>query len=594
MFTVVCAFLLLALAGAIGIITKLVLKPDKRASWIKIGVRAVGIPVALFLLASTSYISVGSNEVAVLNKIYGGTSLSGEHILATKGEKGPQAEILTPGFHPWLLVNVLYEVTKSEQIVVPAGHFGVLTAKDGEPLRENQFLAEQFPSDHFMDMLDAAYFLEHHGQRGTQASILPPGTYRVNKYLFDVDTTPEATDIGEGEVGVVKSNIVGSVNFGSLEAKKPDSCVQKTVSTSTTGDTIQAQSTDSGKLTAILVPVGCIGVWETALQPGRYYINPHAYTVVKISTRVQTLEFKGGYRKRYIDLSVDQAGQLKQVERSEDIAKPDGSADVAITPRIEGWVVPLELRVLAQVTPENAPFVVAAVGNLDDVEHRIMIPTIRSIVRNVVGADGRKVLDLMDKRAEVEQLTEQAIRPEGLKAGIVIKEVRFGDPVLPPELLVSRLRQQLADQLKETYKQEQAAQEQRIATEQARATAEQQGQLVTSQIGVLKAKQDAEAARLRGEGQKLELEQVAEGQRAQALVLGQDRVVTITIVDKVLAAIKDKPEIVSLIGKLVPQTVVTTGGGSNGLDGAAAIFGALLHSNEAPQALAVPAPATKP
>jgi hypothetical protein len=36
--------------------------------------------------------------------------------------------------------------------------------------------------------------------------------------------------------------------------------------------------------------------------------------------------------------------------------------------------------------------------------------------------------------------------------------------------------------------------------------------------------------------------------------------------------------VVSLIGKLVPQTVVSTGGQGTGLDSAAAIFGALLNN----------------
>ena len=240
--------------------------------------------------------------------------------------------------------------------------------------------------------------------------------------------------------------------------------------------------------------------------------------------------------------------------------------------------VPLELRVLAQVTPDNAPFVVASVGGLPEIENNIMVPTIRSIVRNVVGAQGRHVLDLADNRAELEHAVEDAIRPEGLRAGIVIKEVKFGDPALPPELLVSRLRQQLADQLQVTYQQEQKAQTQRIETEKARATAEQQHQLVEAVIGVQVSEQNKNAAKLRGEGQKLELEEVAQGQRAQADVLGQDRVLTITLVQQLLKTIQEKPEVVALIGRLVPQTVVSTGGQGTGLDSAAAIIGALLNN----------------
>jgi hypothetical protein len=97
-------------------------------------------------------------------------------------------------------------------------------------------------------------------------------------------------------------------------------------------------------------------------------------------------------------------------------------------------------------------------------------------------------------------------------------------------------------------------------------------------IGVQVAEQNKNAAKLHGEGQKLELEEIAQGQRAQADVLGQDRVLTITLVQQLLKTIQEKPEVVSLIGKLVPQTVVSTGGQGTGLDSAAAVLGALLNN----------------
>jgi DNA mismatch repair ATPase MutL len=114
------------------------------------------------------------------------------------------------------------------------------------------------------------------------------------------------------------------------------------------------------------------------------------------------------------------------------------------------------------------------------------------------------------------------LRAEGLRAGIVIKEVKFGDPALPPELLVSRLRQQLADQLQVTYQQEQKAQTQRIETEKAR---DRRPAAPTRRSGDRRSvsEQNRNAAKLRGEGQKLELEDIVQGQRAQADVLGQDR-----------------------------------------------------------------------
>src|SRR5207249_10224639 len=99
-------------------------------------------------------------------------------------------------------------------------------------------------------------------------------------------------------------------------------------STNASGEAVAAREakTDDGKLTAIRVPVGCIGIWERALQPGGYYANEAAYKITMMSTRVQTWEFKGGYKKRYIDLSLDQSGNLTQSQRSQDVPLPLGSA----------------------------------------------------------------------------------------------------------------------------------------------------------------------------------------------------------------------------------------------------------------------------
>src|SRR5260370_39421258 len=72
------------------------------------------------------------------------------------------------------------------------------------------------------------------------------------------------------------------------------------------------------------------------LQPGRYYANEAAYNITMMSTRVQTWEFKGGYKRRYIDLSLDQAGNLTQAQRSQDVPVPQGSADPAIPPFVQG------------------------------------------------------------------------------------------------------------------------------------------------------------------------------------------------------------------------------------------------------------------
>jgi hypothetical protein len=152
---------------------------------------------------------------------------------------------------------------------------------------------------------------------------------------------------------------------------------------------------------------------------------------------------------------------------------------------------------------------------------------------------------------------------------VEIKQVRLGESAIPPELLVARRRQQLAGQLTATYEQEQKTQLQRQATEQARATADQQKDLVTAQISVQVAKQNLEKRTIDGNAERQFLEALAAGQSAQAKVLGEDKVAMLTALDKVLATLREKPELVQLMSKLVPNTYVSGGGG---LDGAAAIL----------------------
>ncbi len=166
----------------------------------------------------------------------------------------------------------------------------------------------------------------------------------------------------------------------------------------------------------------------------------------------------------------------------------------------------------------------------------------------------------------VEQKIETAVIPEGRKAGITIKDVRLVDSVVPPELLVARLREQLAGQLEETFKKEKDAQDQRIRTEKARATANQQPELVAAEIRVEIAKKDKEALQLQGEGEKLKLTEIATGQKAQVDVLGEEKVMQLAALEKILRAAVENPDIVK-----VPRVLVS--GSGNGLEGAAAILG---------------------
>lgn len=556
--------------------------------------------VGLGFLASTSFVNIASDSVGHLNRIYAVSELPAGRIIALSGQKGPQARILGPGFHFIPLVNVLYKVEQYPVITVPDGSYGEITARDGAPMPEGMFIAPQIPDERVSAMLDAETFLTAGGVKGPQETVLKPGSYRLNQYLFRITVSDKtrATVIPAGSVGVVKSN-----------ALKPGTvCVEEKVAAAAQGARIE------GALSVPLVPKGCIGIWKEPLLPGAYYLNRQAYDVTLIDTRVRTEVYKGGFTKRLIDLTVDQQGNIAQKERAEPQQVPKEAVDQAVFVKMEGWDVPLELRALMQIQPENAAVVVGSVGTLEDVERRILTPAIRSIARNVAGGqihvpvrnpDGTiaeparyevrtaRALDLVDNREALEQEMLKQLRVEGHKAGVEIKEVRLGEPAIPPELLIARIREQLADQLGRAFDRETVSQAKRSETQKAKSTADEQPRLVAAQIAVQVANQhEAERAAL-GRAERQYLEELARGQRAQAEVLGQDRVATLQALEKLLASIERKPEIVSLISRLVPQTVVTTGGGDAGLAGAAAIFGNVLKSRDEPQKPA-PGPAPAP
>jgi len=556
--------------------------------WIARGV-CIGLAVICFLL--TSCLVIDSDSVGHLKRIYFGSQMPQGRIIADTNEMGPQAKILPPGFHLIPFIRVTHDIDELPILTIEQGKYGFLVAKDGNAMPEGQFIAPAWESAN--DMIDATKFMgydtedgEVRGVKGPQLTVLPPGQYRVNRYLFDIfegDSTP----VPAGHVAVIKSNVGEDYK----------------------GPAILPSGVDASELSVPIVPKGYRGVWETVHNPGEYYINRKAYDVTIVDTRVQTWKYLGGYTRKWIDLIVEDNGKISQEPHEEVVPVPEDAADSAIVLRVEGWDVFQDSRVQVQVTPENAPFVVASVGGLALVEDKIITPNYRSILRNVVAqettvtepvldADGnkvynlaidpktgleipdskgelkmqtltrpRQVLDLLYHREELEKAVARDLIPTSAKAGVTVQWVRFGDPAVPPSLLLPGKRKQLADSLIATYKQEKQAQVERVETEKERARADQQGELMKSEIGIQVADNNATAREKAGLGEEKYLKAVARGQASQADVLGKEKAFELAYVEKVLEAAVKNPGIIK-----VPTTLVAGQGSS--LEGAAAILGA--------------------
>ncbi len=517
-----------------------------------------------------------------------------------------QAQIIPPGtFRISLLFNVLNTLEYLPLVTVPQGFYGRVVARDGAPLPAGQIMADAWPEKDFQNFLDAEYFLTHGGQKGLQLSVLKPGVYPLNLALFEVklgytkngkdsvrnnddvyslngltnEDTPLDTSITRvpaGSVGVVRS---------SVQSKDLD-CATITAKTDTDG------------LEADLVPQGCKGIWAASLPPNDYYLNRDAYDVTLVSTRVTALEFKGGFTRRYIDLKVDSRGDFTQSERTQSFPKPNDSADSAINTKIEGWEIQQELRAVVQITPEHAPIVVAAVGGQAEVDERIVVPSIRSHVRNVYGGvikveqtdekarsrrsvtrPNTRVLDTIEQRlVPRERQSSKRMQIDGRRAGVDVKEIwlgEFGHPTRvaasPPARTARRSVEACLYPGSRRRKSNVRRPSKPVPPLINRAIS------VTAQIGVQTATllQDKRAAE--GRAERLFLEEQAAGQTAQANVLGKDSVLRLQQMKLVIDLLAAHPDILKNFN--LPHVYVA--GGGSGLEGAAAIFGGIMQQGAA-------------
>lgn len=593
--------------------------------------RGVAILFVVWAFIGTSLVWVTSGHIATLKRVYFGTSLEPGQIVAHRGQLGPQAEILTAGFHLDPFITLVNEVEYHPVFTVPPNQCAIMSAKDGKPIPGGSAFAEPW-SDAVRHKManNAEFFLrEGNGQRGPQSTVLGPGSYTINPYLWENPRLIPATRVEQGTVGVVKSSVLADVDFGPFRRPKPASSELKILTSS---------KLPKAAAQALLVPVGAIGVWEEALPNGLYYINTDAYKLTMVPATAQVYEYRGGYKKRMIEIALNDEGKITERTSELEVQEVKDAADKAIFTKPEGWDVPQELRVLAQVSPEMAPFVVASIGltqaNASQViEDRVVTPIIRSVVRDVIGgkqipfvqtkakldektgkpivnAQGETitevvhgfrpvaVLDLIENRSSIEDAIESDSRPEALKEGISILEVRLSESAIPPELLIARKREQLAQQLTKAWAQEEIAQTQRQKTEAARAQATQQSTFVAAEIDARAATERAKGRIAEGNAEKEYLVAIAAGNKAQADVLGGEETAKLQMFTQMLKLVSNiaekNPDILvkglENAAKFVPSVVVSNNGGngtgsSGSLEGAAAIFAHLMSGGlrEAPK-----------
>ncbi len=413
----------------------------------------VAIIVLIVFAALSSIRYIGENEVGVIVKNFGKNMPAGQ-IISLRGEKGPQARILGPGWHFWYFPG-LYDVRVEQVTEINSAEVGLLSASDGLPLPKGQAFAAEWNEATFSRMLDAEFFLgEGGGFKGPQASVLKPGKWRVNTKLFSIERVP-VTNIEKATVGVIKSNV---------------------------GDTPPDVTPGETKIVAR----GQRGIWREPYTPQKLYLNTKAYEVTKISTMQQIIFYGIG-------------GATEETE---------------ITVRTsDGFTFPVDVRIEYQIRPEDAPNVVAELGDDTDQLRKRLASTVRAIFRN--NAEDVKALDYVQQRSQQEETTRVSLAEEMASIGVSISAVRIGqigDEASLGTLLKTQTDREIALQEQLTFQEQQRAAEQKKNLERTEQEAQEERRLATEEYEkkmetvraervVIEAKGEAEAIQIKAEAQ---------------------------------------------------------------------------------------------
>ncbi len=420
---------------------------------------------------------------------------NGQNFLNNGGQKGPQIDILLPGTYR---INLdLFHIEIQDATVIPAKKVGLVTALDGEPLPENEYVAKSVQGH--SDYQDASKFLAAGGQRGPQFDVLRPGTYYINPMIFKVELDDVAV-IERGQVAVVVSNV-------GEEPKQVRNAIEeiaKQEGASVGSDIYKNIETRFEKgIERYVVPKGFRGIQQEVAGPGFYYLNRRAYIAYIVDTTNITIDWDDSKETRFDPLRV--------ISR-------------------DGFSISVSVKVVIRIRPDQAPYMVAKIGSVENLIVHVIHPMIDSSFRNQ--ASSTSAMNFMHDRQEEQRKAESRAKDELEKYHVECVSVLICQINLPQDLMDIQTKKIIAQQQQTMFEDQQRAEQTRIAMEKTRSEADQQKNLVEAEIGVKIAEQnklkaikyaegEAESIRLKAEGEAKGIKAKGEAEGTKILAIGE-------------------------------------------------------------------------
>lgn len=491
-----------------------------------------------------------------------------ERFLRQQGQKGPQIDIIRPGTYN--IHTDMFKVQVVPAVAIDKEHVGVVEANAGEPLSKGDVVAVTPEMPLHNAFQDGQKFLDNGGIRGPQESVLAPGTYYINSFLFDVKTSPQ-TVIKQGEAGVLISNL-GQDPAG-LEDDQPAFPGASDDITHNSEDPEESRL-NRGVRQRHVVPEGYRGIQKNVLGPGKYNINPLAYSVVVIPTTTRSIAW-----------TADKADEEDRYFNPFAVVSHDG------------FEMRIEIGCQYRILPENAPYVVQKLGSIAELEANVLHPQIDGIVRAQVSKS--IAIKYQQNRAEEQTAAEEAVRLDLSKYRVDVVSVMIRNIVLPDELMKTTQQKNLANLEESMWDAKKEAEERRIEFESTKAKADQQAPLMKAEVGIQIADHEAKQKEKRAQGTAAQIRIEAEAEAgkikqvgdAEAGVIKSKGEATGEAYDRQVAALTSEGvsaiEIIRMISaaglRITPDVQVNGGGGNTGGDGAGLVQ--LLLANLVKQTL---------
>lgn len=464
--------------------------------------------------------------------------LSGDRIIATKGEAGFQASYLSPGLHFWYW-PWQYEIDMQSFVVIPEGHIGLVNAKDGVIIKTGRILARRVECENYQD---AQAFLNNGGQKGRQSAFIPSGVYKINTLLFEVSVVKQA-HIQDNMVGIVTTLDGEPLESGTIAGRVIDNSIHNNFqdfdafleaggNRGLQHQIIQAGSynlnpwavqIEEKEMTEVpighvgvvmsfygeegvdvtgkefkhgnLVSKGQKGVWAEPLNPGKYPINKYTTKVELVPTTNLVLNWASA--------------------RTESHNLDKNLSTITVRSK-DGFTFNLDVSQIIHIPMSEAPKVIARFGTMNNLVSQVLEPTIGNYFRN--SAQSSDAISFLTSRVERQNEAKNHISKVLEEYNVHAVDTLIGD-IAPPQALMETLTsRKIAQEQTITYENQRKAQVQRQTLEKETAIADMQREVVKAEQSVNIAERNADAAVKRQEGESKAVKIAAEAD-AQATEL---------------------------------------------------------------------------